>query len=84
MTGANKCAVHHDPNNIVRVRHGLHDLIPDVSAGSAIEAVVDCGRRPVLPGQIGSGDAGAQDVKDAIDHAPVINPLHPMRLVWRH
>jgi hypothetical protein len=82
--GANRCAVHHDHINIVRVRHGLYDLIPDFSAGPAIEAVVDCDRRPVLPWQIGSGDAGAQDVKDAIDHAPVISPLHPTRLVWRH
>ena len=74
-------AVRHDHITILRVRAGLHDPLPDARAGPAIEAGADRGGRLVLRGQTGPGNAGAQDVENASDHAPVINPLHTARRV---
>lgn len=69
-------AIHHDHIDVVGVGHRLHDPIPVARIAPTIEAVVDRGRRTVLLGQIGPGDARARDVKDAIDHAAIISTLH--------
>ena len=42
-----------------------------------------CGEA-VLRGQTGPGNARAQDVEDASNHAPVINLFHAARLLWQH
>jgi hypothetical protein len=46
--------------------------------GPTIKAIVDRGRRAILLGQIGPRDARAKDVKNAVDHAAIINALHDL------
>lgn len=66
----------YDHIDVVGVGHRHHDPIPVASIAPAIEAVVDRARRAILLGQIGPRDARAKNVKDAVDHAAIINTLH--------
>jgi hypothetical protein len=76
MMGAHGRAIHHDRVDVVGIGHGFHDPVPVARIGPAVEAIVDRGGRAVFLRQIGPWDAGAQDVKDAVNHAPVIHPFY--------
>ena len=71
MVRADGSAVHHDGVHVAGVGDRLHDPVPMASIAPPVEAVVDRSRRPVFVRQIRPGNASAQDVKYAVDNAPV-------------
>ncbi len=87
-------AQRHERRNIVRTMFVCEgrkiqkrlpcDPVTVADMAPAVEAVVDRCRRPVFTGQVRPRDAGAQDVENAIDHTPIIHPLHAARFVRQH
>jgi hypothetical protein len=59
----------------------IHDAGPDARSSPANEAIVAGGVRAKVARQIAPRRARAQDPKDAVEHAPVINTGHTARLV---
>ena len=84
MMGADAGAIHHDHVHVVGVRHGFHDPIPMACIAPPVEAVVGRSWRAVLLWQVGPGDACSKDIENPVDDAPVVNPLHSARLVWKN
>ena len=59
----------------MHVGDGTHDPVPVARIAPSVEAIVDRCWPTVFAGQISLGEAGAQDIKNAVDHATVIHPL---------
>ena len=63
------------------IGHGPHDPVPDACVCPTIETVINRCVGTVLIRQITPWDAGAQDIENAVDNTPVIDPLHPSAVV---
>jgi len=74
-------AVDHLDIAIVSLSQRVHNPVPDAGLGPATEAVVAGRLRPVPLRQIRPGRARAQHPEYPVEHAPVVHPRHPARLV---
>ena len=61
--------------HVMHVGDGVHDPVPVARIAPSVEAIVDRCWPTVFAGQISPREAGAQDIKNAVDHATVIHPL---------
>ena len=59
----------------------IHDLVPDASPPPSNEAIVTGGAGTIGFRQVAPWRTGAQNPKDAIEHATVIYPPNAARLV---
>src|SRR6267154_6338661 len=62
----------------------IHDLVPDASAPPPNDAIVTGGAGTIGFRQVAPWRTGAQNPKDAIEHATVIYPPNTTRLVRQH
>ena len=73
--------IDHHSVHVMHVGDGTHDPVPVARIAPSVEAIVDRCWPTVFAGQISPGEAGAQDIKNAVDHAAVIHPLLAPRVV---
>ena len=73
--GTDRCTVYHDRVYVISVGDSLHDPIPMTGIAPAVKTVVDGCRRAISLRQISPGKAGAQNIENTVEHAPVIDPL---------
>ena len=59
----------------MRLRHGVHQPIPDARFAPAIEAIVGSRVRAITLRQIAPGRPSSQHPKNAVHHAPVVQSL---------
>lgn len=60
---------------------GIHQPVPHSRLAPAIEAIEDCGPRPLTLKQINLGRARTQVMNNTIENTPVINVGHAARLL---
>ena len=78
---AHRRPIYHDRVNVMCICHSRHDPLPDPCIAPVIEAVIDRCIGAVLIGQIALRDASSKDIEDAVDDAPVVDPLHPTAIM---
>ena len=66
---------------VVTVSQRIHDLVPDPSLPPTSEAIVASGAGTIGFRQVAPGSTQAQDPKDTVQDAPVVNTGNAARLV---
>lgn len=79
IAGVDRCGLAQHP----RRHQGLEDVHPDPPSRPAIEAIVDRGVRPVLGRAVTPPATGFENVKDAADHAAIVNPPRTGLVLWQ-